>query len=216
LVSRPLNANTFGDYIYAQERGLMEKAESVLQWLGLPEQFGATLLIVCLVLSIAPYFSGADFGILKLPSFKPVIRRNLRFAGPIALAVAIFLHIPFFQDQSGLDPREPPPSVPHQEGSSPNFPSRPTTTEEMPMLSRSLTAGLYRVNLLIPTSMSDADVWLDGRKARILKRTPNLITIEIPAGSSNQQVKIQKEGSPICVTTLSVNENGTTLTPCQD
>jgi hypothetical protein len=81
---------------------------------------------------------------------------------------------------------------------------------------RRVTVGSYRVNLLIPTSMSNADVWLDGRKARIHERTANLITIEIPADSSNHQVKIEKEGRPICVTTVSINENGTTLTPCQD
>jgi hypothetical protein len=204
----------------------MEKAESVLQWLGLPEEFGVALLIFCFALSVAPYFSGADFGILKLPLFKPAIRRNLRFGGPIALAVAIVLHIPFSRNQSGSAPGlsqepittvgEPPPSVPSQEGSHPNFPSGPATIKEMPTLPRPLAARYYRVNLLMPTSMSDAEVWLNGGKARILKRTANLITIEIPADSSNQQVKIEKEGSPTCVTTVSVNEDGTTLTPCQD
>lgn len=75
--------------------------------------------------------------------------------------------------------------------------------------------GPYRVNLLMPTSMSNAVVWLDGHEARILRRTATLITIEVPANSSNHQIRLEKDGMPACATSTSVTEDGVTLTPCQ-
>lgn len=207
----------------------MEKAESMLQRLGLPPEFGVTLLIVCLALSVAPYFSGADFGILKIPSFRSTIRRNLRFGGPIALVVAIFLHIPFIWNQPSLDldrsdrsPRlvtpakSPPPPAPRPPKPDLNPPPGPDMNKEKPAPLSPLGAGSYRVHLMIPTSMSDAAVWLDGREARILRRAATLITIEVPVGSSNHQIMVEREGSPTCVTTVVVTESDTTLTPCQD
>lgn len=79
-----------------------------------------------------------------------------------------------------------------------------------------LGAGSYRVNLMIPTTMSDATVWLDDREARVLRRTATLITIEVPAGSSNHQIKVEMEGGLICATTVAITESVTTLTPCQN
>jgi hypothetical protein len=204
---------------------LTEEAESVLQRLGLPPEFGLTLLVVCFALAVAPYFSGADFGIVKIPSFKSVVRRNLRFGGPIALIAVIFLHIPIFRSQpivqldyseSLATPiQESPLPAPTQPTPELDTPSEPRPPEEQLSLSPS-NALSYKVNLLIPTSLSDATVWLDGHEALILRRSASLITIEVPADTRNHRIKVESEGSPPCVTTTIVSENDTTLTPCQD
>jgi hypothetical protein len=87
----------------------------------------------------------------------------------------------------------------------------------LPVRPSPLGAGPHRINLMIPTTMSDATVWLDGREARVLRRTATLITIEVPADSSNNhQIKVEREGGPTCVTTVAVTESVTTLTPCED
>jgi hypothetical protein len=69
--------------------------ESILQALGLPQPFGATLLALALILALAPYLGGADFGLLKVPTFSPDTQRGLRVIGPVALAAAVGLHVPF-------------------------------------------------------------------------------------------------------------------------
>jgi len=43
--------------------------KSIVDALDLPEAFAGTLLILALILLIAPYLSGLDFGVLKIPSF---------------------------------------------------------------------------------------------------------------------------------------------------
>jgi hypothetical protein len=60
----------------------------------IPQAFGAVLLSLSLILTLAPYFAGHDFGIFKIPSFREPTNRRLKFGGPIALALAIVLHLP--------------------------------------------------------------------------------------------------------------------------
>ncbi|HXO19319.1 MAG TPA: hypothetical protein VOA87_05255 [Thermoanaerobaculia bacterium] len=91
----------------------------------------------------------------------------------------------------------------------------PVTRARKSSLPPPQNAFSYRLNLLIPTSMSNAAVSLDGREARILKRTAILITIEVPAGDSNHQIRLEKEGRRTCAETISVTKDGMTLTPCQ-
>ena len=69
--------------------------ESVLARLGLPQEFGLTLLLLGLALLLAPWVSGVDFGFLKIPTFPDGTRRVLRIAGPVAFLLALFMHIPF-------------------------------------------------------------------------------------------------------------------------
>jgi len=90
-----------------------------------------------------------------------------------------------------------------------------TNKEESTPL-RSIDAKLYQVNLLIPTQMSGSAVWLDGREARIIKRTEAVIIIEVPADSSNHQIRIEQDGLPTCETKVSFAKDGTTITPCQN
>jgi hypothetical protein len=79
-----------------------------------------------------------------------------------------------------------------------------------------LEVGSYQVHLMISTLMSDAVVWLDGHEARIVRRTPTVITIKVPVDNSNHQIRIEKEGLPTCETMISFTKDESTLTPCQN
>jgi len=70
--------------------------KSLLDLLGLPEVFGETLLILSLILALAPYFSGLDFGVIKIPQFSQVWRRRLKWIGPIVIVFVVSIHIPFY------------------------------------------------------------------------------------------------------------------------
>lgn len=70
--------------------------KSILELLGLPGAFGGTLLVLSLILALAPYFAGLDFGVIKIPDFSPEWRRRLKWLGPFALMGMILIHIPFF------------------------------------------------------------------------------------------------------------------------
>ncbi len=71
---------------------------SVLEQLNLPAGFGYLLLVFGLILSLAPWFHGLDFGILKIPQFNVVSRRWLKWMGPLSLALAVGLHAPLPTD----------------------------------------------------------------------------------------------------------------------
>lgn len=72
----------------------MEDRTSIIKVLGLPEAFTAVLLIIGLILSLAPYFSGADFGLFKIPQFTDPARRRLKILGPVILLLLIMLFVP--------------------------------------------------------------------------------------------------------------------------
>ena len=63
--------------------------KSILDLLGLPGAFGGTLLVLSLILALAPYFAGLDFGVIKIPDFSPEWRRRLKWLGPFALVFMI-------------------------------------------------------------------------------------------------------------------------------
>ncbi len=88
---------------------------SVLEATGLPSQFGTTLLLLFLILSIVPFFSGKDFGVLKIPEFGEASKRRLRLVGPLLLLTAIILHLPLLPlrtpTESHLEDRNPATSV---------------------------------------------------------------------------------------------------------
>jgi hypothetical protein len=62
--------------------------------MNLPDGFGYLLLVLGLILTLAPWFNGLDFGVLKVPDFAPRARRTLTVAGPLVLLAAIGLHLP--------------------------------------------------------------------------------------------------------------------------
>ena len=55
-----------GRTLRSRRNGYVMK-KSIMQWTGLPEEFGLTLLIVSLILTLVPWLSGSDLGILKVP-----------------------------------------------------------------------------------------------------------------------------------------------------
>jgi len=69
--------------------------ESVLDRLNLPDNFGYAILLVSLALLLAPYLRGGDFGLVKIPDFKPKVRRALVAIGPMAMIGAILVHVQF-------------------------------------------------------------------------------------------------------------------------
>lgn len=81
---------------------------SVLERLNIPPEFGTTLLLLGLILALAPYFSGKDFGIFKVPQFSRGRRRLLYVVGPLLLLFAVSLHIPVLSEPSDQVNGEPP------------------------------------------------------------------------------------------------------------
>jgi hypothetical protein len=79
----------------------MNDKKSVLDLLGLPSQFGYTLLIIGLILALAPYFSSYDFGVLKIPDFTDRTKKILRIIGPMSFLIAISFHLRLY------DPNRP-------------------------------------------------------------------------------------------------------------
>ncbi|HEX8161849.1 MAG TPA: hypothetical protein VF538_08260 [Pyrinomonadaceae bacterium] len=73
----------------------MEKV-SLIKLLGLPEAFGGTLIAFFFILLLSPYFSGADFGILKVPAFTDLAKKWLRLIAPILFASSVFIYLPIF------------------------------------------------------------------------------------------------------------------------
>jgi hypothetical protein len=72
---------------------------SLLSSIGLPGEFGVALLLLALVLLLAPYFAGHDFGVVKIPAFSDIAQRRLRVLGPLAMLVALALHIPMIKPE---------------------------------------------------------------------------------------------------------------------
>lgn len=61
----------------------------------LPQEFGILLLTLALVLAVAPYLFGHDFGVIRVPDFGESMRQRLKWVGPVLLIVAVLIHIPF-------------------------------------------------------------------------------------------------------------------------
>jgi|LGOV01.1.fsa_nt_gb hypothetical protein len=72
----------------------MNNKEGILRFIGLPDEFGYLLLVISIVLLMAPYFAGHDFGIFKIPDFKPETRKYLKIIGPLFFVLIIVLHLP--------------------------------------------------------------------------------------------------------------------------
>jgi len=67
---------------------------SLLEAMGLPSQFGITLLLFFFILTMVPIFAGKDFGVLKIPEFEDPTKRRLRRLAPILLIGVVLLHLP--------------------------------------------------------------------------------------------------------------------------
>jgi beta-xylosidase-like protein len=70
---------------------------------GLPDSFGVVLLVFSFILVLSPYFSGADFGVFKIPLFTPIAKRWLKIIGPVAFGICILSFLPILPT-GGMNP----------------------------------------------------------------------------------------------------------------
>ncbi|HST20134.1 MAG TPA: tetratricopeptide repeat protein [Blastocatellia bacterium] len=67
---------------------------SIIKLLGLPEAFAVVLLILSLIIALAPYLPGKDFGVIKIPEFTLNTQNRLKVIGPIIFLVSLVLFLP--------------------------------------------------------------------------------------------------------------------------
>lgn len=74
----------------------MPDQSSVFELIRLPAAFQGLILSFFFILLLAPYFSGANFGIFRIPEFTPNARRRLKLAGPFLFTgvLAGFVPVP--------------------------------------------------------------------------------------------------------------------------
>jgi hypothetical protein len=81
----------------------LEERASIVKLLGLPETFAVVLLTFSFILALAPYFSGADFGLFKIPQFTDSAQKKLKIIGPIIFLVMITLFIPMIPQRASTN-----------------------------------------------------------------------------------------------------------------
>lgn len=75
----------------------MVERVSLFKLSGLPDAFGVILLVFSFILCLSPYFSGADFGVFKIPLFTPTAKRWLRILGPVIFILVVLFYLPLWQ-----------------------------------------------------------------------------------------------------------------------
>jgi hypothetical protein len=76
---------------------------SLFEVLGLPAPFGVVLLTFSFILLLAPYFSGTDFGLFKIPTFTLKARKWLKILGPVLFFLCALSFIRLFQNDKATD-----------------------------------------------------------------------------------------------------------------
>jgi hypothetical protein len=84
----------------------MTEKVSLFKATQIPDSFGVVLLIFFLILLLAPYFSGADFGIFRIPLFTDKAKKWLKVIGPILFIFSILSFIPIIPIASAPPPLE--------------------------------------------------------------------------------------------------------------
>ena len=77
---------------------------SVLDILSLPTEFVVTVLSIVLVMALAPYCGGQDFGFFKVPQFSETINLRLKWLGPAFFLGILLLLAPVLPNST----EEPP------------------------------------------------------------------------------------------------------------
>lgn len=67
---------------------------SIEKLLDLPPAFGATLLILSLILSLAPYLPSGVYGPITIPEIDNSLKRRLKLWGPFTFAISMALFVP--------------------------------------------------------------------------------------------------------------------------
>lgn len=73
--------------------------KNLVEFWGLPPEFGVAILLVSFALLLSPYFGGVDFGILKIPDLPLSARKWLYIVGPLFFAASIAAHVPLIENQ---------------------------------------------------------------------------------------------------------------------
>lgn len=128
---------------------------SIFKLGGLPEAFATVLLLVALIFFLAPYFAGADFGVLKVPGFTERAKKRLKLIGPLLLVSCVSFFVPVI-------PLNGPPPPANTTGT----PSAPATFLTQPAASptRSLDKPATPLPLSTPPAHStggDIQVWVN-------------------------------------------------------
>ena len=71
---------------------------NIFNLFGIPTEFGILLLTLSLILFLAPYFSGTDFGVIKIPIFSSKAKKRLILFGPFLILGTIILFLPFWSN----------------------------------------------------------------------------------------------------------------------
>src|SRR5262245_20397149 len=69
---------------------------SLFKLTGIPDPFGVVLLVFSFILFLAPYFSGADFGLFKIPA-SLAEKKWLKVIGPVVFVACVLSFIPLFK-----------------------------------------------------------------------------------------------------------------------
>ena len=93
-----------GSLSYKRKR--LEDKISIIKLSGLPEPFAIVLLTFSFILFLAPYFSGADFGLFKIPQFTDPARKKLKIIGPVIFVLLVALFIPMIPNQSDKEGKQ--------------------------------------------------------------------------------------------------------------
>ncbi|MDG4551693.1 MAG: SH3 domain-containing protein [Candidatus Contendobacter sp.] len=160
----------------------------------IPSEFGKTLLGFAFLLLLAPYFSGKDFGLLKIPEFSNIQKKKIKLFGPLFFLLSISTFIPFFPAFS-FSPTHKVQVV--GEGYL-NLRSSPKTQEELEIIAENLRINpaspnpgflltLYN-NTLVQVLNDSADKWtfirvrdgtkiLEGYVAKRFRGQPTLVSL---------------------------------------
>ncbi len=71
----------------------MTSTYKLLEW---PDQIGITFFLLFFILTLAPYMSGADFGIFRIPTLAEKSRKRLKYVGPCFLILSLIGFFPLW------------------------------------------------------------------------------------------------------------------------
>lgn len=71
--------------------------KSIFEIIGLPNPFGVLLLSFLFILLLAPYLSGSDFGLFKVPVFSEEAKKWLKIIGPALFLIGVLSFVPLLE-----------------------------------------------------------------------------------------------------------------------
>lgn len=167
---------------YAREK--LEERASIIKLLGLPETFAVLLLTFSFILLLAPYFSGADFGLFKIPQFADPARKKLKLIGPIVFLALVVSFVPLIPGRV-TKPSEPNPAA------NTNKPGGPDTT---PTKSESTRATPTDVRAQVQQHVKRAnDLYNNADLEGALKECDKALDLE-PGNREARDLKEEIEG----------------------